>query len=285
MDYTRTVLPEKISVRAIRTAYSFDFRDKPQNHVGEAHDFPELIYLRSGSLTVRVGDKRVELSAGQMTVYGPNAYHIGEASKGLSIYIISFDSDSEALSALYGRPITLSARQSETLTDVIGLALSLFERVPRGEGPRGVRKKEGASDFELQRLKASFELLLLDICEKNALRAAPEGGQKELLLFQICEYLRENIHGSVSLDDVSRHFHIGKSSLTALFRLSHGMGMTSYFNRLRIDEAKRLICESSMNFTEISDALGFASVHYFSRLFKKTEGMTPSEYMKLYRAY
>ena len=52
------------------------------------------------------------------------------------------------------------------------------------------------------------------------------------------------------------------------------------FLDLKLKEAKRLIRESSLNFTEISELLGFNSLHYFSRLFKERVGMTPSEYAR-----
>ena len=47
---------------------------------------------------------------------------------------------------------------------------------------------------------------------------------------------------------------------------------------MKIDMAKELIRNKNMNFTQISDQLGYTSIHYFSRQFKKITGMTPSEY-------
>ena len=51
-----------------------------------------------------------------------------------------------------------------------------------------------------------------------------------------------------------------------------------YFKNLKIDEAKIMIREGEYNFTEIAHRLGYSSIHYFSRHFKKATGMTPSEY-------
>ena len=47
---------------------------------------------------------------------------------------------------------------------------------------------------------------------------------------------------------------------------------------MKIEKAKEYIRENEMNFTQISDELGFSSIHYFSRLFKKKTGMTLTEY-------
>ena len=51
-----------------------------------------------------------------------------------------------------------------------------------------------------------------------------------------------------------------------------------YFCRLKIEAAKRLIRQGGQNFTEIAHALGFSTIHYFSRRFKAITGMTPSGY-------
>ncbi len=47
---------------------------------------------------------------------------------------------------------------------------------------------------------------------------------------------------------------------------------------MKIDFARQLIRDNDMNFTQISDFLGYSSIHYFSRQFKKITGMTPTEY-------
>ena len=55
-------------------------------------------------------------------------------------------------------------------------------------------------------------------------------------------------------------------------------------SRMKIDTAKQLIRSEQMNFTQISEKLGYASIHYFSRQFKKVTGMTPSEYASSIKA-
>lgn len=280
MELMRNDIPDIISVRSIRTVYSIDYRGKNIPQTGDVHDFPELIFIRSGYDTIRIGEARVALKAGQMTFYPPGAYHIGEDGGDLSLYVITFDSDSEALNALYCRAITLSKRQIDELSAIVDLGLSLFERIPKGGEFRGMRKKEGASDYELQKMKNRLELFILDVYNGISSQRERSEDQKKLLFGEICDYLGERLDRSVTLEGLSRRFHLGKSTLTALFRSECGMGVIAYFNRMKIDEAKRLIRVGNMNFSEISDSLGFSSIHYFSRLFKATEGVTPSEYAR-----
>ena len=62
------------------------------------------------------------------------------------------------------------------------------------------------------------------------------------------------------------------------------MGVIEYFSLMKINIAKELIRTNRMNFTQISEHLGYTSIHYFSRQFKKITGMTPSEYVTSIKA-
>ena len=68
------------------------------------------------------------------------------------------------------------------------------------------------------------------------------------------------------------------SKLKLLFREKYGGGPINYFIELKIEKAKQLIDEGNLNLTEIAESLGFNSLHYFSRLFKKMTGISPSKY-------
>lgn len=279
MEFNKNDIPEMISVRSIRTVYDIVLDGKMP--IGESHDFPELIYVYRGEHVILVDDKRVKLCTGQMTVYAPMAYHIGKAPVNASIYIISFDSDSYMLKELYSRPITLTSEQSKLLADIVFSALPLFENIPKGDSVHGMRKKDGVSDLEFQKLKNRFEIFLLDIChETNTFSNKSVKTSKDLLLERICEHLIQNLDKNFTLDDIAHKFHIGKSSLTLLFREKYGIGLIAYFNRTKVEKAKQMINENKMNFTEISESLGFSSIHYFSRTFKNVEGVSPSQYKR-----
>ena len=73
---------------------------------------------------------------------------------------------------------------------------------------------------------------------------------------------------------------MSRSLIQKLFKEETGWSVMEYFYRLKIEEAKRLIREETNNFTQIADILGYSTIHYFSRQFKKIVGMSPSEYSK-----
>ena len=82
----------------------------------------------------------------------------------------------------------------------------------------------------------------------------------------------------LTIETICRDNLTGRSQLQKIFRNAHGCGVIDFFTRMKIDAARQLIRNNQLNFTEIADRLGYNSVHYFSRQFKKLTGMTPSEY-------
>ena len=72
--------------------------------------------------------------------------------------------------------------------------------------------------------------------------------------------------------------NIKEGNLQKLFRDAQGCGVIEFFSTMKIDTAKQMIRDQQLNFTQISDKLGYTSIHYFSRQFKKLTAMTPSEY-------
>lgn len=109
-------------------------------------------------------------------------------------------------------------------------------------------------------------------------RRQPEVHIKSDAYNRIVRYMEEHIGERLSLDTICRDTLTGRSQLQKIFREAHGCGVIDYFSSMKIDTAKQLIRDNHLNFTEISDRLGYTSVHYFSRQFKKLTGMTPSEY-------
>ena len=104
-----------------------------------------------------------------------------------------------------------------------------------------------------------------------------ERSQNEFLA-RVQQYLEANIQRRLTLSDICRDNLVGRSYLQKVFREKTGGGAMEYFGNLKIQKAKEMIRQGSHNFTEIAALLGYNSIHYFSRHFKKVTGMTPSEY-------
>ena len=93
-------------------------------------------------------------------------------------------------------------------------------------------------------------------------------------------YLRENIYGDICLQDVCAHFNLSKSCVCDAFCKATGSGIIEYYINMKIQEAKILIKQGDLNLSQISEKMGYASIHRFSRSFKSRTGMSPSKYKK-----
>lgn len=104
--------------------------------------------------------------------------------------------------------------------------------------------------------------------------------QKKVEIVKIKEYLDTNYNRKVSLDELCSKFYINKYYMMKLFSEAYGTTINNYVNSVRVTKAKQLLRFSDKRMDEISNELGFDDANYFSRLFKKVEGMSPSEYRK-----
>ena len=97
---------------------------------------------------------------------------------------------------------------------------------------------------------------------------------------EIKDYLKNNISEKITVSKIANEFHKSNSSIFSLFKKKTGYSIIHYFNLLKIQHACELINLTSMPIKEISYHLNFQDPLYFSRLFKKYMGVSPSEYRK-----
>ena len=98
------------------------------------------------------------------------------------------------------------------------------------------------------------------------------------LVTAVKRYIEERIYENPTLSDICESLGYSKSYLSRLFREQTGGSIANYAVRAKINRAKEMIRDGSMNFSEISDRLAFDNPQYFSRVFKRESKMTPSEF-------
>ena len=98
------------------------------------------------------------------------------------------------------------------------------------------------------------------------------------LAVQIHEYLTANFQDRITLDMLAKKYCISISHLRRIYREQMGVTIFSHLTAVRIHEAKRLIREEKLMFSQIAEAVGYSNAYYFSSQFKKYTGMTPTEY-------
>ena len=109
-----------------------------------------------------------------------------------------------------------------------------------------------------------------------------DDSKKKYNLQNIRKYLDENYTKQISLDGLSSMFYVNKFYLTRAFKEKYGATINNYLLNKRMMKAKELLRYSSTSIDEVSKNCGINDQNYFSRLFKKIEGMTPNEYKKIW---
>ncbi|SDC62884.1 AraC-type DNA-binding protein [Pelagirhabdus alkalitolerans] len=98
------------------------------------------------------------------------------------------------------------------------------------------------------------------------------------LIISVQQWIKQNPH-HVTSDALSEYFNLNYAYLSTLFKQITHQTIKHYQNACRIEQAIQLFNETNANVSEVSDQLHFANPYYFSRVFKKQTGMSPSEYI------
>ena len=100
------------------------------------------------------------------------------------------------------------------------------------------------------------------------------------LIQAVKEYLHKNIDSKIRIDDIAEHFFISKSELFYIFKKYTNTTIIDYLNQIRIHKSINLLLNTGYSITEISEFVGFDSLPYFSRVFKRFTNISPRDYRK-----
>ncbi|MGG3311726.1 helix-turn-helix domain-containing protein [Paenibacillus sp. 2KB_20] len=157
--------------------------------------------------------------------------------------------------------------------EVIGLLLYLSRGAQSGEGAELIASLGALEDRESLRLGAQIWLdKLIDGLKEEKERSRSHVLQRALL------YIGQKYKEDISMEQSAEYVNLSPYYFSKLFKLHTGENFIDYVTRLRIEEAKRLIGEHRLSLKEICFEVGYNDPNYFSRVFKKTTGITPSEY-------
>lgn len=114
-----------------------------------------------------------------------------------------------------------------------------------------------------------------DMCQRAI--GNPTG---ENIIDDVLYYIRHNYSENLKLEGIAALFGYNSSYLGKMFTKKTGESFNSYLDRIRIDESRRLLAKSELKIYEIAERIGYKSVDYFHKKFKKYTGMSPAEYRK-----
>ena len=194
-------------------------------------------------------------------------------------------------------------RQAQDIlrSEAISVLLSDIE-MPKGSGLRlveWVREQKfdiipifftshAVFDYAKQALSLGVTEYLLKPVEKDALNAtlakAVELAKPFLtrkspdIISQIKQYIEENLERGWTRNELAEAIHFHPDYLSHFFKEKTGMSLSDYTMKIRIEHAKNLLLTTEMPVSEIALSCGYGSFAYFSKIFKRFEGIAPTEY-------
>ena len=107
----------------------------------------------------------------------------------------------------------------------------------------------------------------------------PEKGE-ERTITGITRYLQEHLAEEMSLSVLAEEFHLNPQYISQLFKNEIGVGFLAYLTNIRMEKAKKLLLSTSLSIAEVAEQSGYGDYRVFTKVFKKTEGITPSQYRR-----
>lgn len=288
MEYGKTLMHDAITIRRIVSIHYFEYA-RDYVYAGERHDFWEFLHVDKGEVEVMAGETCYHLQEGDIIFHKPDEFHNVWANGRVApnLVVMSFECKSPAMKIFEKKILRLGDTERDLLVRILREARSAFLSPLDVTELYQLDPNPEASCGAEQIIRQSLEQMLILLIRRGRGETSPirttssvkERSDNRIVLDAI-QFMEDNVKRKLTFAEICGHTLQSGSALKVLFRRHVGCGVMTYANRLKIDVVKRMIRESGLNFSDISEAMGYSSVHYFSRQFKKAADMTPSQYAR-----
>lgn len=261
---------------------------------GEKHDFWEFVYVDKGVCLVTMDTNQYILQAGEIAFHKPNQFHglcpykDGHKTK---LIISAFTCQSPQMDYFSNRIISLMKHEKERLYEALHRCQQCMGENPKPAIVHNFCQKNVDLPFGmLQMIKASLETFLLMLLERGdsihvseRIESYSKKIHQQQLTLNVKTYLEAHLGEILTLEQIAKSLGYSVSQMRKLFYEETGEGIINYFINMKINEAKRMMRDGKHNFTQIAESLGYKDSSYFSRLFKKYQSMTMTEYCNSFK--
>lgn len=125
-------------------------------------------------------------------------------------------------------------------------------------------------------IKSALNMMTMCVCYLHTMKIIKSSSRDLTRILK--EYTEKHFAEPLNVPDLCRQLYISKSKLYQLSKKAFGMGISDHVRLKRLAEAKKLLITTNDTVSHIAQATGFSDSNYFTRIFRKAEGCTPSEY-------
>ena len=122
--------------------------------------------------------------------------------------------------------------------------------------------------------------LKISLFERRVSVMAEPEKQEERTITGITRYLQEHLAEDISLSVLAEQFHLNAQYISQLFKSEIGVNFLAYLTNIRMEKAKKLLLSTSLSVAEVAQQSGYGDYRVFTKVFKKSEGSTPSQYRR-----
>jgi len=246
----------------------------PQHH----HDFYHLIYIVGGEGIINVNGNENKVLENHIYIIKPGLEHgiipnssnplrtvevkftvgHGEIADRLNILPSKIDNGDGKIRIILENLMDEAINKDILYKEIINAGLTeLLLRIIRSCNLDNVQKASNCKDYFIN---------------ENSY------GNENEILSEVVSYINNNYNKKITLIDLSKISTLNQAYLCRIFSKKYEISPIQYINHIRLQKAKELLVYSDENITEISEHVGFQSIHYFSRYFTSKEKVTPLEY-------
>ena len=246
------------------------------------HDEFEIIYVRSGSLTVSISGESYIGKTGDAFVVSPGNLHLMGAQTGTVDYYtflfplkyISFRTDDmldeKLLEPLNSGHLMICPRVKDTAKELCEQLIEIYE----------AKKDESESKITTQvRTKIILLQFILEMWKKGFVIENDTSGRNTVEK-EMVSYIQQNFTGKISLREFGEQFHLSEKYISRYFKEHFHITLSQYVTYLRLEHAKQLLQDTDIPVTDVAMQSGYQNVSYFIRSFQKAYAVSPLKYRK-----
>lgn len=260
---------------------------KPFIHQDRCLDHNVFLYIVSGEMKIWEDDIEYIVRAGEIFYLKSGIHHYGkeEIPKGTKWFYIHFYTDCIKDELQNFNDYGTYVKNQEFLLKDFDYYITLPKQL-KIQYPLQLEKKlrdmcenfNSDNNLRLIHLSIGTSELLYDIY--NSYKRSIKSDKADIITQKLMNYLQNKLTEKVNSKNITDYMNLNYNYISQIFKAKTGMSITEYHTKMRITESSRMLRESSLNVSEISNAMGYEDPLYFSYVFKKITGLSPTEYQK-----
>ena len=246
------------------------------------HEQFEIIYVRSGFLTVSISGESYIGKTGEAFVVSPGNLHLMGSQSGTVDYYtflfplkyISFRTDDmldeKLLEPLNSGHLMICPRVKDTAKELCEQLIEIYM----------AKKDESESKIATQvRTKIILLQFILEMWKKGFVIENDTSGRNTVEK-EMVSYIQQNFTGKISLREFGEQFHLSEKYISRYFKEHFHITLSQYVTYLRLEHAKQLLQDTDIPVTDVAMQSGYQNVSYFIRSFQKAYAVSPLKYRK-----